>query len=356
MSDHELGELFAVLRGLGLENRAEPPIKRVPEKQATIWFDVKTTYAKPTWKALAFVFGLTHTYPMGVAINAGIWKAQVGPWFDAWIARAKAAPLTMLAERRSDGSGVIVWREKPTRASLFARLEELNASEEKWRAAAGAQPAGPAQVIAGMSDPAQAWQALARAALIPGTWAAEPRRRFHHSDDRWETFPRTVQDCASIAEQLPAMARYEALAFDLFARTWSWQLGPGGQVAQLAPSVARWVVLGPMKPGSMPMVPCLLRGLWDALAVAVADAGMPAYTDVSPMPGWADRAAWAWAAALSRGLRVPANPWVPAPLVGRAFGEMGAPLAAAKEIEAMPYRVTGVDAYSLTLGAWSRSA
>ncbi|HEX8793168.1 MAG TPA: hypothetical protein VF765_19625 [Polyangiaceae bacterium] len=257
MRDHDLSELFGVFRGLGLEKREQPPVPRVPEKQALIWFDVKSCWAKPEWKKLAFLIGLTHSYPRGTSIHAAIWQAQVGPWFDAWIARAKAAPMTMLAERRSDGSGVVVWREPPTRASVFARLGEFNESEAKWRAV---QPQGgapqarptPAQLVAGMTDPAKAWHALVSAGLVPPAWANEPRRRFQHAD-RWESFPRTVADCATIAEQLPAMARYEALAFDLFGRTAWWQMPP-------APSVARWAVYGPMPPGSGPMVPPLLQG------------------------------------------------------------------------------------------------
>jgi len=390
MSDQELSELFGVFRGLGLEKREPPPIGRVPERQATIWFDVKSCWAMPTWKKLVFLVGLTHTYPRGVAINAAVWHAQVGPWFDEWLARAKAAPLTMLAERRADGSGAVVWREPPTRASVFKRLQELNDSEGRWREAqqkAPAQPAPaavapqplpqvtpqvaqpapqavpqpvprqpqhPAQVVAAMTDPARAWQALASLGLIPAAWFNEPRRRFQHAD-RWDSFPRTVADCATVAEQLQAMARYEALVFDLFARTAWWQLPLPGAANPPAPSLARWAIYGPMQPGSAPMVPPLLCAVWNALAMSVPDTAMPAYTDTAPMPGWAERGAWAWGAAVGRGLRVPAAHTLPPHLAGRAFAELGDPFAAAREIEAMPYRLFNVDAEGMTLFAHGRA-
>ena len=128
MEDHSLGELFGVLRQLGFERQA-PPIPRVPERPATIYVDVQSCWVKADWNRTAFIFGICHSYPRTqISIVAGAYLVRPEAWFDVWIARAKAAPLQLMAERRSDGCGVLVWREPPTRASFFERVRQLNES------------------------------------------------------------------------------------------------------------------------------------------------------------------------------------------------------------------------------------
>src|SRR5690349_12947413 len=104
-----LGELFGVLGQLGFTRLPASPIARVPEKPATIYVDVKSWWMLPAWKDSALVFGLCHGYPRtNVNIVGGLVFASAGPWLDAWIVRAQAAPRELIAERRADGTGVIM--------------------------------------------------------------------------------------------------------------------------------------------------------------------------------------------------------------------------------------------------------
>jgi hypothetical protein len=168
-----LGELFSVLRGLGFE--AKPiPIAKVPEKHGLIYVDVKSCWANPTMTNLSFVFGICHSYPATqMSIVAGAYLSRPTKELDVWLARAKAAPREIIAERRADGTAVVIWREPPTRASLFARLRQLNESH-----AAGYPPPPPAASAA----PAPSTAPLPAAA--PAAVTAPPKERFEW---KWTT-------------------------------------------------------------------------------------------------------------------------------------------------------------------------
>ncbi|HEY8077898.1 MAG TPA: hypothetical protein VIF62_27420 [Labilithrix sp.] len=362
----DLQALFAELRAAGIVSRDEPPIARVPEQQATIWYDVRSAWAKPDWSGVKLLFGICHSYPAyKMAPAAGAWIAQAGPWFETWLARAKAEPMHFLAERRADGSGAIVWREDPTRETVFARLAELEESREAWT---------PKRVVANAKDPSHAWSALIAAGLLPPQWANEPRRRFRHVDkdpcnncggtgvgigygetscyagcnggyfyrDRWEPLPSTVAECEAYAERASAMARYEALVFDLLAHAAPWQ-----KVTPTGPLVVRWSMFSEKR---KPRVPTALEPAWRALQAAVPDAALP---DLSPSVraaiGWADQGANAWSTAVARKLTVPKEYDVPDALVGRPFADLPNAFANASALESLPFDQFALDATSVTL-------